>query len=146
MKHCRILQKGRLIWNREFNILVNLIMACVMDQANKFGLISHYTKVTGWMIGPMVGVDLSIPMVMSMKGNGKMIKLMVKGFILNMMDRVMLESGQKISSMVMVFKNGLMDLHIKGKYNSNKIASIGMQARQWKVHMGRRIDLLRQFC
>ena len=41
----------------------------------------------------MVGVDLSIPMVMSMKGNGKMIKLMVKGFILNMMDRVMLESG-----------------------------------------------------
>lgn len=100
-----------------------------MDQANKFGLISHYTKVTGWMIGPMVGVDLSIPMVMSMKGNGKMIKLMVKGFILNMMDRAMLESGQKISSMVMVFKNGLMDLHIKGKHNSNKITSIGMQAR-----------------
>jgi hypothetical protein len=71
------------------------------------------------MIEQMVEEGLYIPTVMFMKDNGRMIKPMVKEFILRMMDLAMLESGYKIYNMDLEFKNGLMVHHMKGKNKLN---------------------------
>ena len=48
-------------------------------------------------------------MVMYMKVNGKMTKLMAKDFIPTLMGQDMKESGEKISNMVMELKDGQME-------------------------------------
>ena len=49
-----------------------------MAQANKYGLISHFTKANGKMIFQMATVEKSILIETFMKGNGKMEKDMEK--------------------------------------------------------------------
>lgn len=64
-------------------------------------------------------VGLFMQMAMFMKANGRMIKHMGKVYILSMMDHAILENGYKICNMDMVFKNGMMDLHIKVSINKD---------------------------
>lgn len=58
-------------------------------------------------------------MEMYIKVNGKMTKLMGKEFIDIGMDLLMLDNGMKIYNMGLVFKNGQMDHHTKGKLYLN---------------------------
>lgn len=53
-------------------------------------------------------------MEMFIKDNGKTIKLMDMVFILELMTQAILDSGQKICSMAMAYKNGMMDHLTKG--------------------------------
>jgi hypothetical protein len=54
-------------------------------------------------------------MEMFIKDNGKMIKHMEKACIQIMINQAIQDNGFKIFSMDLAFKNGLMDLLIKGK-------------------------------
>lgn len=54
-------------------------------------------------------------MVMFTKDNGRMIKLTEKASIIIMMAPAIQANGFKIFNRDMVFKSGLMVLHIKGK-------------------------------
>lgn len=86
-----------------------------MGRENRFGMISLFMKVIGSMTEPTVEEDSFMLMEMSTKENGKMIRLMGKECIQTMMAAVILDNGLKTSNMVMEYKNGEMDPHIKGK-------------------------------
>ncbi len=58
---------------------------------------------------------------MYMKGNGKMIKPMVKEYIITMMAQVIMDNGLKMFNKDLVFKNGQTDLRIKGIYYNNLV-------------------------
>ena len=85
-----------------------------MAKENKYGRIIRYIKGIGLMIELMVEVDSFMPMGMSMKVNGRMIKHMAKEFTLKMMVPVILGSGLRIYSMVLVSKDGLTAPPTKG--------------------------------
>ena len=51
-------------------------MKCAMDQESKSGLIMPGMKVNGGKIRPMAAENFGMQMEISMKENGKMIKLM----------------------------------------------------------------------
>lgn len=85
-----------------------------MAEENKYGRIFHFMKAIGKITKPMEGDDLFILMGMFIKENGKMIKPMVKVFITITMAPAIMESGIKMYNKVLVSKNGLMDLLMKG--------------------------------
>ncbi len=66
------------------------------------------------MIERMAEAVLFMEIVMYTKVNGKMTKLMEKEYIPKMMGQVIQENGFRTFSMDLGFKNGLMDLLMKG--------------------------------
>ena len=66
------------------------------------------------MTGPMVEGGSFTPMEMSMRASGRMIKLMGREFTPKMMDQAILVNGQRIYSMVLALKDGLMALPTRG--------------------------------
>ena len=71
-----------------------------MEEANRIGLTVQFMKAIGLMIWRAGQGDWFIPMEMSMKGFGLMIKHMEKEFICIGTELATLENGLKISSMV----------------------------------------------
>ena len=70
-------------------------------------------KVIGKMIRLMEEEDLFMRQGMSMKENGKTIKLMAMEFIQELMDQLILVIGMRINSMDLVFRNGMITLPIR---------------------------------
>ena len=77
-----------------------------MAKENKFGRTIRSTRATGLMIGPTAGEDSYMPMGMSIKASGKMIKLMAREFIQKMMGPAILDSGFRIYSMDLASRGG----------------------------------------
>jgi len=53
---------------------------------------------------------------MFIKENGKMIRPMVEVFTITTMVQVTMDNGMRIFKKVSVYKNGLMDHHMKGNF------------------------------
>ena len=87
-----------------------------MAEENKYGMTTHYMKDTGKITKPMEEDVLSIPMVMFIKENGKMIRPMVEVFTIITMVQATMDNGMRIFKKVSVYKNGLMDHHMKGNF------------------------------
>lgn len=64
-----------------------------MEEVNSILQMDHYMKVIGNLIKQTEKEDLYTLMVIHMKVNGKIIKLMVLEYIIVMMDHVMKENG-----------------------------------------------------
>ena len=85
-----------------------------MARESKFGRTIRSTRATGSMIGPTVGEDLSMPMGMSTKASGKMIRLMAREFTQKMMAPAILDSGFRIYSMDLASRGGPTTLLTRG--------------------------------
>lgn len=85
-----------------------------MVEANKYGKIILFIKDIGTIIKQMEGVDSFIQMEMSMKGNGKTIKHMVKEYITTTTGQAIMDNGNKTYNKDKEYRNGMMDHHIKG--------------------------------
>ena len=83
-----------------------------MEKVFKFELMEACMKDFGEMIEPMVLEDLFMKMVMYMKENELMIKLMDKELIFIPMDRNMLDNGKMTNNMAKELKLDLIELFI----------------------------------
>jgi hypothetical protein len=80
----------------------------------KFGLMEPNIKDNGEIIKHQVKVNLFILMGTFMKDNGKMIKPMVMEYIFIIMERGIKDIGKMIIKMVTVYKNGQMEVDMRG--------------------------------
>ena len=55
--HLPSLLRGQSKWKMELGILANLVMVCVTEKENKYGMILHYTKAIGLTIEQMEEED-----------------------------------------------------------------------------------------
>jgi hypothetical protein len=92
----------------------SLTEECEMEEENRFGLISHCTKVIGRITKQMEEVDLFIQTVMFMKANGEMIRHMDRVFTTIMMVQATMDSGLRMFKRDLALRNGPMDHRIKG--------------------------------
>ncbi len=80
---------------------------------DKSGPMALVTKETGLMTRLTVSVNFSMQMAMSMKANGKMIKLMARELTLMQTVQDTRETGEMTSSTASVLKLGLMVLSMR---------------------------------
>ena len=85
-----------------------------MARESKFGRTIRSTRATGSTIEPTVGEDSSMPMGMSTKARGKMIRLMAREFTQKMMAPAILDSGFRIYSMDLASRGGPTTLLTRG--------------------------------
>lgn len=95
----------------------------------RFGLTDQCTRVTGWTTKPTAKVVSFMQTGTYTMAIGRMIRHMARAFTVTSMERAILDSGRKTSSMEKVLKRGLMEpamtvnmLRVK---NTDEVASRG---------------------
>lgn len=97
----------------------SLVKVFVMVKESRYGKISLYMKDIGKMIKLMEEEGLFMQQEMFMKENGRMIKLMDMEYIQELMDRLILATGMRINSMVLVFRSGMIILLMRGNISKD---------------------------